>query len=858
MAGHESTKNSIRHHVQALYKMFGVDLMCDPNMYAFADSLEKSTDNSADTQYNIHDLVTILRNDNPQYDGFLRRFEELKLKNIRELSSFVYLLSKLKLDDAILRSLEYLPLSTEPLNGQSNVSPIPVCGENIAHLQHVNDESCTQGSSSVQPVKNDSLRPMFGASDELSLFSACGLGADSSSFVQASKNTSKKLVSSNTVQPPTFPLQPEWIYSRETLWDDFLSISPNSESFQQLPIESLSNAVQEYAVVSDLLQCLQGNQGVYIKPLPLSNRYAVRCFKVDEKMTPSLSDTVNKILPLCSDYSTVARFIGEKSTFEYGTVNQALACAMRGLLKDYLILLCQLEYQHKIGQLGIVKLHFFLQETATAFNHLTRLVNNINTGHSDHYELPTCEELVCNKEHSVFLNKIDQAHLYASSLLLNLMLQQKDLKEHLKSVKRFFLLDQGDFIVHFMDAAAAELRKNSEIISQLRLNYLLELALRTSTANSDPFKDNLSVVIFQFDLISQILMVLRAGSEDVPDNVLPIEDKNLSGLEAFCLDYRVGWPIDLVLNRQVMDRYQMLFRHLLYCRHVERLLCNSWILGKLARKCDNLMTTWFTTAFLLAQRMLIFIQHLQYFMSVEIIEPAWHNFFKSVDKVSNLDLLLESHLHFLEVCMDDCLLASPDLLSLVGKLSVACVTFANFIQHLAFSITGINLSSFGDNDQCIVYSSRHSNDMERPFLHDPTPSSNLGRTKNDLKYAPRESTTSSVESMMTKVTREEFGRMSLSDDMAKTVTNFDTDFSRMLVELLEKVKQYAKHHSRLLSLVSRLDFNKFYTEFAMQYDQSERSPEPPGDHEPSLDKDTLVEHKSVSQTNSESDNEDYI
>lgn len=46
--------------------------------------------------------------------------------------------------------------------------------------------------------------------------------------------------------------------------------------------------------------------------------------------------------------------------------------------------------------------------------------------------------------------------------------------------------------------------------------------------------------------------------------------------------------------------------------------------------------------------------------------------------------------------------------------------------------------------------------------------------------------------------------MSLSDDMAKTVTNFDTNFNRMLVELLEKIKQYAKHHSKLLSLVSRL------------------------------------------------------
>uniref|UniRef100_A0A183AN02 Gamma-tubulin complex component n=1 Tax=Echinostoma caproni TaxID=27848 RepID=A0A183AN02_9TREM len=142
----------------------------------------------------------------------------------------------------------------------------------------------------------------------------------------------------------------------------------------------LSNAVQEHAVVGDLLQCLQGNQGVYIKPLPLTSRFGTRSFSVDESMAPTLLDTVNKILPICSDYSTIVRFVGEKSTFEHGVVNHALAGAIRRLIKDYLVLLCQLEHQYRIGQLGIARLQFFLRDSATIFTQLSRVVMDITRG----------------------------------------------------------------------------------------------------------------------------------------------------------------------------------------------------------------------------------------------------------------------------------------------------------------------------------------------------------------------------------------------------------------------------------------------------------------------------------------------
>lgn len=62
-----------------------------------------------------------------------------------------------------------------------------------------------------------------------------------------------------------------------------------------------------------------------------------------------------------------------------------------------------------------------------------------------------------------------------------------------RSIKHYFLMDKGDFFVHFMDLTEEELKKPVDDIVPPRLEALLELALRMSTANTDPFKDDLKV-----------------------------------------------------------------------------------------------------------------------------------------------------------------------------------------------------------------------------------------------------------------------------------------------------------------------------------------------------------------------------
>ena len=54
--------------------------------------------------------------------------------------------------------------------------------------------------------------------------------------------------------------------------------------------------------------------------------------------------------------------------------------------------------------------------------------------------------------------------------------------------------------------------------------------------------------------------------------------KNIKGFEAFSLEYKVKWPLNLILTNSVMIKYKLLFRHLFYCKYVERNLSQIWLL----------------------------------------------------------------------------------------------------------------------------------------------------------------------------------------------------------------------------------------------------------------------------------------
>ena len=86
--------------------------------------------------------------------------------------------------------------------------------------------------------------------------------------------------------------------------------------------------------------------------------------------------------------------------------------------------------------------------------------------------------------------------------------------KRLRSVKRFFLLDQGDFLNQFIDLADEELKMPVSHITQSRLEALLELSIRTSAADKDPYKDDLRIVLSPTDLITQLMRIISIDTHN--------------------------------------------------------------------------------------------------------------------------------------------------------------------------------------------------------------------------------------------------------------------------------------------------------------------------------------------------------
>ncbi|KAF2715951.1 hypothetical protein K431DRAFT_308181 [Polychaeton citri CBS 116435] len=114
---------------------------------------------------------------------------------------------------------------------------------------------------------------------------------------------------------------------------------------------SLSLDQQEKVLIEDILYALMGFEGQYIRfasaynPLDEKLRLQGPQYRVAHGLDPSLRDLALSLLKIATHYAAVEAFVEVQSREECGSVNHALCAAMRKMLKDYLILIAQLEHQ---------------------------------------------------------------------------------------------------------------------------------------------------------------------------------------------------------------------------------------------------------------------------------------------------------------------------------------------------------------------------------------------------------------------------------------------------------------------------------------------------------------------------------
>lgn len=110
------------------------------------------------------------------------------------------------------------------------------------------------------------------------------------------------------------------------------------------------------------------------------------------------------------------------------------------------------------------------------------------------------------------------------------------------------MLDQSDYLTHFLDVAHDHLSKPASEVSLQKLNSLLELVVRTpsTVSSADPYKEDLVVELSNMSLFDQLTRInsmvgidmkkhlqnLRAGkSFDVSNSLASPEPNSYAGIK---------------------------------------------------------------------------------------------------------------------------------------------------------------------------------------------------------------------------------------------------------------------------------------------------------------------------------------
>ncbi|WVN88320.1 uncharacterized protein L203_103525 [Cryptococcus depauperatus CBS 7841] len=301
-----------------------------------------------------------------------------------------------------------------------------------------------------------------------------------------------------------------------------------------------------------------------------------------------------------------------------------------------------------------------------------------------------------------FYKRIEDAYIYANKTLLKLMVEEQELIPHLRSMKHFFFLNQSDFLTNFLDLASSELRKPAKSASIVKLQSLLDLAVRnpSSSSSNDPYKDDLKVVMQSQGLYEWLLKIVsQTGSlteeggldfalGDINDEVGSKKEKErpLVAIDALTFDYSVKFPLSLIISRKTIARYQLIFRFLLHLHHLESALSAMWLEHKSPhwknRSGDEDIEKWKMRIFSLRTRMIAFVKQVLAFATGEVLEPNWKALEEKLANVQTVDQLLRDHIDFLDTCLKQCMLTTSKLLGVYAKLMTTISVFVSYQASL--------------------------------------------------------------------------------------------------------------------------------------------------------------------------------
>ncbi|KAL3274680.1 hypothetical protein HHI36_016059 [Cryptolaemus montrouzieri] len=277
---------------------------------------------------------------------------------------------------------------------------------------------------------------------------------------------------------------------------------------------------------------------------------------------------------------------------------------------------------------------------------------------------PMCLKMFLSKSLSYSLAV--QSKLVSSELLSYFINDLKYL-QHLKNLKNYFFLQDGEFGISMTETLFHKLytvKFPVELINCRVLSYVIHGALE------DTKRHDVNNLSFKINALPDSF---NLGDVDV--------------LNCLSLTYRIDWPLNILLPSDAIGKYNEVFRFLLKINRMH------WILKKLFSKLRMLakevgskeqylmVSEHYRRIHQFRYIMMHFVQTLQNYVNGEIFQRNWAVFEKSLENVTNLDELYSAHTHYVKNILFMCLLnqRSAPLKRVLDKIFTV---ISKFYDHL--------------------------------------------------------------------------------------------------------------------------------------------------------------------------------
>ncbi|KAM3962050.1 LOW QUALITY PROTEIN: gamma-tubulin complex component 6 [Aphomia sociella] len=285
----------------------------------------------------------------------------------------------------------------------------------------------------------------------------------------------------------------------------------------------------------------------------------------------------------------------------------------------------------------------------------------------------TCDNiatLTACLQRSVMLPLTYQLEVVNNSIL-TYFLVNLDMYEHLRSLKDYFFLMDGEFsrsICHNLFTKLAKTLNPQELLNFGTLHNILDKALGSSISHVHKFSENLSFTI--------------------TDSPLSFQHSSPDVLQCLSLTYAVGWPLNIILSQEALLRYAKVFQFLVKMRRI------FWVLGedfealKLSVKLSKqhsrrlLRSPQYISIQIYRHIMASMIRALDNYIVTTCILTSWTEFENDLKKARTLDDLYECHVVYIKKVLFRCLLnnRSTPVMKLLNDIFTVILKFSRVLK----------------------------------------------------------------------------------------------------------------------------------------------------------------------------------